>query len=165
MNEAQQAILKEMEEILQGSSEAEQQILSTTLKAIRQKRHDPGSYLSCFLGVEESFIDEKTYQIVVPVTPFMLNPLGIVHGGITASIADTAMGMLVTHKLPDHQDSVTTEMKLNYISPGIGKKLICQAVLLHMGRKLSVCECKITNEKGRLIATASGSFYIIDKKK
>jgi uncharacterized protein (TIGR00369 family) len=163
MAEDHKTMFEELNEILQNSSEEEKKIIQLALQAIRQNRKDGSSYISSFLGLMGELIDECTYQYITPTTPFMLNPLGMVHGGITATIADTTMGTLVNKILPDRQVCVTSEIKVNYISPGVGEKLISQAKLLHRGRNLCYCECKVTNEKGKLIIATSGSFFISEK--
>jgi uncharacterized protein (TIGR00369 family) len=66
--------------------------------------------------------------------------------------------------MPDqYRGAVTAEMKINYLSPGTGDRLISRAKLLKMGSHLATATCEIRNEKNQLIAHASGTFFMIRK--
>jgi uncharacterized protein (TIGR00369 family) len=114
------------------------------------------------MGLKGKFVGENEYEFCVPITAFMLNRAGIVHGGITATLADSTMGSLINKRLPKgYIGAVTTEMKVNYLTPGRGEYLISRAKLLHMGKTLATATCEIKNEKGRLITYTTGTFYMI----
>lgn len=155
---------EELERIFEDGTDEEKEVLALTLAAIKRKRERGSAYISGFLGLEGEFVEEDTYQFIVPITPFMLNSLNIVHGGITATLADCTMGSLINKSLPDDLGVVTSEMKLNYISPGKGDKLISRAKLVHLGNQLCVAECRIETDQGRLVAIATGTFFIIRKR-
>ncbi|WP_051541366.1 PaaI family thioesterase [Caldalkalibacillus mannanilyticus] len=160
------SIIEEIESILESASNQDREILKLAIQSIKQKREKPNTmYLSGFLNHVGEFVDEETFQITIPITPFILNPLQIVHGGITATLADSTMGAVVYRKLPKDKHCVTSEMKINYISAGLGNQLICRAKVVHIGNTLCVAECRITNEKDKLIAIATGTFYIIKAQK
>lgn len=159
------SVLNQIETIFQTGSEEEQLILEIALKAIYKKREKKSAYLSGIMDLNGQFIDPNTYQFKVPITPFLMNRLDMVHGGITASLADSTMGSLITQKLPDHLHAVTSEMKVNYISPGKGTHLISTAKIVHMGKQLCVAECRITTETERLVAIATGTFFVIKANK
>ena len=154
----------ELEAILENGTDEEKEILALTVNAIKRRRERRSTYISSFLGLQGEFIDEETYQFIVPITPFMLNSLGIVHGGISATLADCTMGSLINQSLPDNVGVVTSEMKLNYMRPGLGKYLVSRAKRVSMGNKLCVAECRIETDQGKLVAIAIGTFFIIRKK-
>lgn len=158
----QTKIHEKLEEFLQRATEEDVRVLQSVLDGFNKKQNgEVSTYLEGLTDVSGKMIDEKTYEMTLPITPLVLNPLFIVHGGITATLADSAMGTLVGHLLPEGKKAVTSEIKLNYISPGVGKMLKCIATALHVGKKTCVTEAKIYTEEGKLAATASGSFFII----
>lgn len=155
-------VSEEVLQLLHEGTEEEKQILSLAVQAIKQKRERGSAYLSGFLGLQGKFVDEDVYEFRIPITPFMLNKAGMVHGGITASLADSTIGSLIHQRLPESFiGAVTTELKVNYIKPGVGKELISRAKLLHMGSTLAVATCEIRNEREKLIAYTTGTFYLI----
>jgi uncharacterized protein (TIGR00369 family) len=156
-------VLADLQEILTNSTEEEKEILRLAMQAIRQRRESGRAYPSGFLGLDGRFVDERTYQFIVPITPYMLNELGIVHGGISATLVDCTIGSLVNLSLPQGEYAVTTELKVNYIRPGKGKALRSEATIIHRGRTLVICEGKVFDDQEQLIVHATGTFMILQR--
>jgi len=154
---------QEWQAIWENGSEEERAILQLAIQAIKQRRERNSAFISGFLGLRGQFIDERTYQFIVPVTPFMHNPLGIVHGGILATLIDSAMGSLVNRILPEQKYGVTAELKVNYIRPGKSGTLRAEASILHQGQTLIVCQGSVYDERDRLLAHATSTFVVLDK--
>jgi len=85
-----------------------------------------------------------------------------VHGGITATLADSVMGSVASRSTG--YKVVTTEMNVHYLTPGTGDRLIATASVLRRGKTLCVCECKIHNEQGRLVLAGTGTFYLVEPR-
>lgn len=159
-------ILNRIYAYLDHANEEEVNVLSMIMNGLEKKQQ--GEYLTYLAGItnlKSQFIGEDTYEVIIPIQPMIENPLKIVHGGITATLIDTAMGSLVNRLLPDELAAVTTEMKINYISPGIGKHLRCIASVAHKGRQIWIAEAKVYSDKNKLVAMANGSFFIIPRKR
>ena len=152
-------ILYFFQEVLAEGSEEEKEIVALTKQAIEYMRKRNTAYLSGFLGLESEYLEDGSYRFQVPITPFMLNGLKIVHGGISATLADVTMGSLA--RRVTGKKVVTVEMNVHYLAPGKGKTLISTSRLLRKGKQLCVCECLITNEKGDKVLSASGTFFIL----
>lgn len=152
----------ELDSIISEGNDEEMRILALAIQAIKQKRERNSAYISGFLGLKGRFAGEDEYEFSIPVTPFMMNRAGMVHGGITATLADSVMGSLINKRLPEgSKGAVTTEMNVKYLAPGRGEKLISRAKLLRMGSSLASASCEIRNEKNHLIVHATATFYII----
>lgn len=130
-----------------------------TLKQKEQTR----SYINGVMQYKDEYKDDGSYEAEITLNPFLMNPLNIIHGGFTATFADTAMGTLVFYNLNDDQASVTSEIKINYIKPGIGSKLKCRAKIVHKGSHLCVVQAEILREDGDIVAISTGSFFIIKR--
>lgn len=152
---------QELLQVWNEGTEEEREVLQLAIQAIRQKRERNSVYVSGFLGLKGSFVEEGVYEFRIPITPYMMNSLGIVHGGITATLADSTMGSLINQSLPKGKYAVTSEMKVNYVKPGVGKELISRAKLIHKGKSLVVAQCEITNERGNLVVFATGTFSVL----
>lgn len=160
-----QLLFQEIETHLQEATDEDIELIFALFHAARRKqRGEYSSYLSVIMDVKSKLLENGDLEVRIPVQPLVNNHLNIVHGGITASLLDTAMGSFVNKSLPDHLAAVTTELKLNYLKAGVGKELICIATIVHRGRAFWVCEAKVYNDEESLIATGSGSFFIIKKK-
>lgn len=148
-------------ELWDHGSEEERQILQLAVEALRRKREENKAILSGFLGLDGVFLDDQTYQFVVPITPFMFNPLGLIHGGIVATILDSTMGSMINRTLPKGQYAVTTDLQTRYIRPGKGQTVRSVGKFIHKGKTLVTCEASLYDDRERLLAHATGTFMIL----
>lgn len=159
-------LLQNIEEYLSEASSDEIEVFSSILEGMKRKQQGKyRSYISALTRDNRRFLDNGEYEVRLPIQPLIFNPLNFVHGGITATLLDTAMGSFVNQSLPEHLAAVTTELKINYLKPGVGQELICIASIVHKGTTFYVCEAKVYNEVNKLIAIGSGTFYIVKRKK
>ncbi|CAM5784701.1 MULTISPECIES: PaaI family thioesterase [Brevibacillus] len=156
---------EELKTIWEQGTEEERQILELAVQAIRQRRERGSAFLSGFLGLKGDFVDENTYRFELPLTVFTHNSLGVVHGGILATLIDSAMGSLINRSLPPDQYAVTTELKTNYLRPGKGEKLRAEASFIHRGQTLVVMDGRVYDERDRLLAHGTGTFIVLKRKR
>ncbi|MFD1735689.1 PaaI family thioesterase [Bacillus salitolerans] len=167
MEEVKGKIHEQVMEYLQYANEEEELVITQVLDGLlRKQRKENGSYLGGLLKASSSF-DEKEQQLVmtIPNSYIIQNALNIVHGGITATLLDSAMGTLVHKILPEDMAAVTSEMKINYVAPGVGEDIKCVASIIHRGKKTFVCEGKVYRHDGKLMAHSTASFFIIPRRK
>jgi uncharacterized protein (TIGR00369 family) len=121
------------------------------------------SYIGGMLHMERH-ITEDVCILTVPLSEIVNNPLGILHGGIAATIVDSAMGTLAASLLPEGFAAVTTQLNIHYLAVGKGEYVTCRAAIDHKGTKTMVLSADVIRSDGRKIAQATGSFFIIEKK-
>lgn len=93
----------------------------------------------------------------IPIGKEHLNPQSIAHGGVTSSLADTAMGMAIR---TENYYGVTVEMNMNYLRPAYkGETLIAKAKTINLGEKIIVAQAEVENLKGEKIAIARGTYF------
>ncbi|MDR0137231.1 PaaI family thioesterase [Metabacillus idriensis] len=156
---------EELMHLLAELNEEDAPVLKLFLEGLKKKAgKENGSYIGALLHAQGEY-SEKQFTLTIPNTAIIQNSLNIVHGGITATLLDSAMGSLVHHVLPEHLAAVTSEMKINYVAPGIGTELKCIATLIHKGSKTVVTEGKVFRDDGKLMAHCTASFFIIDRPK
>ncbi|OOE12057.1 PaaI family thioesterase [Fictibacillus arsenicus] len=153
-------IKDELNRFIDESSDQEKKAMKIFLNSLIAKRENTNlTHIASLLQFKTTLIDEKTLEMEMPNSPLLDNSIGIVHGGLTATLLDTALGTLASHVPGNKKGAVTVELKVDYLSPGIGEKFICRAEVVHNGRQLVRMEGKVRNEKGNLIASASGTFF------
>jgi acyl-CoA thioesterase len=87
------------------------------------------------------------------------NPQGVVHGGVSYALADTAMGGALTTRTPDGHWCATLEIKMNYhVGVRLGR-LICEATVLHVGKRIGNIEARLYQDDV-LVGSANGNFAI-----
>jgi len=88
-----------------------------------------------------------------------LRTRGIAHGGVIASLLDTAMGIAVATKMPPGCFTVTAQLNVNFIRPAWkGENLDIQGTVRHSGQTTAVAQAEVRTESGLLVATSSGTF-------
>ena len=95
-------------------------------------------------------------RVVVTIVPrdAHLNPYGTVHGGLTATLLDSCMGLAVQSTLDKGFGQTTIEFKISLIKP-ITPETGCikaEGVVLNCGRRVGTAEGRLTDDKGRLLA-------------
>nr|WP_107909009.1 PaaI family thioesterase [Streptomyces chartreusis] len=115
------------------------------------------------LGISLENVEQGRVVFSLRTRPEFANPLGYVHGGITASLLDSAMACAVHSTLPPATAYTTLELKVNYIrSVGLdGCTLTAEGSVVHAGRSTATAEGKVLDEDGRLIAHATTTCLII----
>ena len=100
-----------------------------------------------------------TSAAAVDVRPGLLNPNGVVHGGVLFTLADTAMGAALYTTLAPGENCATIEIKIHFLQPIIKGKIRCSTRLVHRGSRIAVLESHIS--VGRVqVAQALGTFTI-----
>ncbi|PMC38317.1 PaaI family thioesterase [Bacillus sp. UMB0899] len=156
-------LLQLSNEVINNANEEDQYVIELLLNGLKKKQyHEQGSYIGALLHANSEYKDQQ-FRIKIPNTPIIQNSLNIVHGGITATLLDSAMGGLVHYILPPDKAAVTTEIKINYVAPGVGKELSCISSVIHKGNKTVVTEGKVFRDDGTLIAHSTASFFIISR--
>lgn len=157
-------IQKRIQEIALQTNERDIELLEQLLISFQQwKSGNNPTFISSLLQMDRC-INDDTCEISIPISPLLYNTLHIVHGGITATLLDTAMGVLANALVPDGYGAVTTQLNVNYIAPGIGDQMTCRARIEHKGSKTLVLSAEIHRADGVKIAIATGSFLIIEKR-
>jgi uncharacterized protein (TIGR00369 family) len=95
-------------------------------------------------------------RVVVTVLPTdaHLNPAGTVHGGLSATLLDSCMGLAVQTTLEKGISQTTLEFKITLLRPITPETGLIKAegVVLNCGRRIGTAEGRITDGKGRLLA-------------
>jgi uncharacterized protein (TIGR00369 family) len=114
-----------------------------------------------FLGIK--FISQSNGQAVAEFTVGNqhANPMGTLHGGILCDLADAAMGVAFATTLQVDESFTTLELKINFLRPVWNGLLKAQADVVSRGRTIGMVECKVTDEKGRLIARATSTCMVL----
>jgi acyl-CoA thioesterase len=83
-----------------------------------------------------------------------------VHGGVLASMLDTTLGGAVFAGIPKGRGCATLSLNVNFFRPVMAGKLVCRARLANLSRQTAHASGEIHDEKGRLIASATATFFV-----
>jgi uncharacterized protein (TIGR00369 family) len=94
------------------------------------------------------------------IDPAWHNPNGVLHGGVVYTLIDYSMGGAVQAGLPAGEYCTTIEVKVSYLASAREGTLTVNTDVVKQGRNIAFTESKVTDDKGRLVATASGSMFV-----
>lgn len=101
--------------------------------------------------------------VEVEVRPGALaNPTGVLHGGVLAGLADSAMGLTVTGLLPPGAAATNVDLALRFLRPTTKGRLTATARVVRQGRRTLAMEADVTDAEGRLVARASSTFLVLE---
>jgi acyl-CoA thioesterase len=119
-------------------------------------------YFSQWLGIEKVKVEKGHVILKMTVTKDMLNGFGIAHGGITYSLADSALAFAANGR---GVQAVSIETSINHIKPTKEEDtLIAEAKELNVSNKTGLFEVKIKNQDKELVALFKGMVYRTGKE-
>ena len=90
-----------------------------------------------------------------------LNVNNVVHGGVYATILDTAMGWAVKTTCGENEIMATVSLYIEFIRAAkLGQTLVARGKITRRGHHIAFCQGKLTDENGILLAAAKGAWYI-----
>ncbi|MCL6457272.1 MAG: PaaI family thioesterase [Gorillibacterium sp.] len=156
----------ELFERINKLTERDIRVLEHTVNGLEGMKDNKYPFLGNFLQIamEEREVAER-FLCSMPIRPDLLNPYRIVYGGITATLADMAMGWMLETHIEGKDKFVTIDMNVNYHNPGIGKMLYASAWVTNQAKEIWQAACEIRNDRGSLIVTASATFLQLVRNK
>lgn len=117
------------------------------------------------LGVELGVTEIEKGKVTIFLQPqeFHYNPIGSVHGGVLATLLDTAVGCAVHSTLPAGVGYTTLEIKVNYVRPVTIKtgRIRCEGMVLSSGSRVATAEGRVFDDNGKLFAHATTTCLIL----
>jgi uncharacterized protein (TIGR00369 family) len=123
------------------------------LKAI-QSGELPPPPIAALIGMAMVEVSEGRAVFSAEPAEYHYNPLGTVHGGIAATLLDSAMGCAVQSLLPAGTGYTTLEIKVNYLRPitSATGTVTCEGTIIHLGGRIATAEARLTDATGKLYA-------------
>lgn len=105
---------------------------------------------------------EGRFTFTFTPAEYHYNPVGSVHGGVTSTLLDSALGCAVHTLLPAGTGYATVELHVHFVRPltmSTGE-VRCEAEVIHMGRSLATAQARLTDAEGKLYSHATTSCMI-----
>lgn len=132
---------------------------STAEKVVR-KMYD-GDFFSQWLGIELLECSAAHCKLKMTVRKEMLNGFGIAHGGITYSLADSALAFASNSH---GRKSVSVETSISHTKKVVeGDTLFAEAKELSLSEKIGVYQIEVTNQHKETVALFKGTVYRTSK--
>ena len=114
----------------------------------------PQPPLARLLNFDLVEVSEGHAMFTVVPAEYHYNPIGVVHGGLAATLLDSAMGCAIHSTLPAGAGYTTLEIKVNVIRAMTGEtgRVRCEAKVVHVGARTATAEGRVVDEAGKLYA-------------
>lgn len=101
------------------------------------------NHFSQYLGYQMILVEPGIVEGQLEVKEMHLQQNGFLHGGVTSTLADIVMGFAAYTLVPAGQGMVTSDLKVAYLRPGLGKKILAKGRVIKAGNLLYYCEADI----------------------
>lgn len=133
------------------------------LEAVRDGRIPPPP-IAGTMGFDLDLVEDGRAVFSLEPGEHHYNPIGSVHGGVFATLLDSAAGCAVHSTLPAGVGYTSVDLNVKFLrgmSAGTGR-VTCEGRVVHRGRRVVLAEATLTDGAGRLLATATSSCLVID---
>ncbi len=117
-----------------------------------------------FFGMKLSFDDAGSAVVELPYNPNLNHGRGGIHGGVYATLLDSAGALTAAV----HHDSTcwlaTSEMSVHFLLPVECTSLRAVGRILKHGRRQDIVEMQLHDDQGRLVGHATGTFVVLPKE-
>jgi uncharacterized protein (TIGR00369 family) len=118
------------------------------------------------LGFQLVEVEEGRVVFELAPAEWHYNPLGTVHGGVIATLCDSAAGAAVHSTLPMGCMYTTLEIKVAFLraltsSRGGPDRVRCEGLVLARGRRVSTAEARLVDASGKLYAHATSTCLVL----
>lgn len=141
-------------------SEEELSLAVHAVESLRKTRESQFYFLHYFFkeqfdinGVSET----GDCVIELPLSDLLMNPVGMVHGGVLATLCDNVMGL--ASYLRAKRTGVTLELSVRYHKPARGSHLVARGSVLAESAQFNSTRCEVFDGQGTLVTSATGTFY------
>ncbi len=120
--------------------------------------------LMSLLGIRYSAVGSDFLEATMPVGPDVHQPMGLLHGGATAALAESVGSAASVMRVDIRSQSVVgTALSVNHLRGKREGQVTARAEPLHLGRKTHLWEIKVRDEFGQLVADARLSMMVLER--
>ena len=120
-----------------------------------------GQAFNNLLGLELVRTHRDGVTIRCRLRPDLMNGAGLLHGGVTASVADAAVGIALHHRFRGTRRFTTIELKVNYFRPVSEGILVARSHLVRVGSTICVGRVELSDENQRSVGLAVATYMFL----
>lgn len=113
---------------------------------------------SKLIGMQLEDLQPDLAVISIDMRDDLRQPSGVLHGGVTATLIDTAMAFAVRTRLGLTEATATIDLTVHYVRPHMTGKFICTAKVVRAGKRIFTVSADVHGSEGKLIATGLSTY-------
>ncbi|MFZ1995407.1 MAG: PaaI family thioesterase [Solirubrobacteraceae bacterium] len=112
------------------------------------------------LGIRGESAEDGQARLEFEAEQTHLNPGGTVHGGVLATLVDTAMGMAARTRTDDGEVPATSQLTIAYLTAGRAGPMAVTAQVRKQGEHVLVCDAHV-DQDGKTVVHAVATFALL----
>lgn len=129
-----------------------------------RERFERSQFHTAFLGLRLDRASEGEVEVSLDVEPRHRNLVGTLHGGMIATLADTATGLAYRTVLEPGTTHVTSSLSVVFLAPGRAGTVTARGTVVRRGARLGYAEADVVDAAGTLLARATATFTILSER-
>jgi uncharacterized protein (TIGR00369 family) len=113
------------------------------------------------LGITLTRVGWGRVEIRLKVTRRLIQSAGFAHGGVTAALIDSAVGLALCTMLDSKEMITTVELNVNFIAPAELGILKARGKIIHKGKRVAVGDAEVRDGRGKLVSKGSATYMIL----
>ena len=114
--------------------------------------------LARMIGMELVDLRMGEADIQIEIRDDLRQPHGVLHGGITATLIDTAMAFAIRTMIEPDEPTATVDLTVHYLRPHFEGRALCKAKVVKPGKRFFNVSAEVVNDEGKLIATGIATY-------
>ena len=115
-----------------------------------------------YLGVEVREASGERVVLALPVTWKVHQPFGVLHGGVSALLAETAASIGGSYAVPRGKSVVGIELNASHLRAVSDGEIVATAVPVRRGRRIQVWTIEVTDGSGEPVCAARCTLAVVD---
>jgi len=115
------------------------------------------------LGIKLDDIEAGEATLSLHIREEFKQNAGVVHGGVIASLIDSATAFAILPLLNPDERTTTVDLTISYLRPLVAGVVIARAKVLRAGRRMIATSAELFDDDGKLAATALSTYIRLPK--
>ncbi|HUQ94064.1 MAG TPA: PaaI family thioesterase [Bryobacteraceae bacterium] len=113
------------------------------------------------VGLRIAKVHPDGVTVEVPMRQELRNGAGVLHGGVSATLVDVAVGFAIARHFGGKREFTTTELKINYFRPIAQGKVAARSKLLRVGKHLVIASVELADGDGKSTGFATVTYMLL----
>jgi len=114
-----------------------------------------------FMGIRLTKLGQGRSEIRMEVYRGLTQQAGFAHGGVSASLIDSAVGLALCTMIDRESAIRTIDLQVIFLAPAKPGSLTARGRIIHKGKRTGVGECQVTDEAGKLVSKGTATYLIL----
>lgn len=125
----------------------------------------PAAPIQLTLGMELTEVSDGFAKLELEPGEHLYGSFGVVHGGVTGTLLDAAMGAAVLTTLDAATGCSTVTLSVHFTRAITTRmaRVVAEGWVVHRGSRLVTAEARLNDEQGRLIGHGSGTYSLTER--